>query len=170
MWWSNGVSNSPFLVDKFIGVRNEWCKHGRPRKWANHIASHQFGGSQHKCPFESIIAIDIMLQFTKAMWYFHDRKIAHKDLKSTNVFVFQPKRTKFQSLGWYLYVKLVDFGIFKLYNKIETNGTQHSNKGINIYVTLEVKFGKQLRVEANGLKFLPKVDVWSFAMMFENSY
>jgi serine/threonine protein kinase len=67
-------------------------------------------------------------------------------------------------------VKLVDFGIFKLYNKIETNGTQHSNKGINIYVTLEVKFGKQLRVEANGLKFLPKVDVWSFAMMFENSY
>lgn len=109
----NGVSNSPFLVDKFIGV------------W-----------SQHKCPFESIVAIDIMLQFAKAMWYFHNRKIAHKDLKSTNVFVLQPKRTKFQSLEPYLYLKLVDFVIFKLYNKIETNGTQSSNEGTNIYVTL----------------------------------
>jgi hypothetical protein len=26
---------------------------------------------------------------------FHNKKIAHKDLKSTNVFVLQPKRTKF---------------------------------------------------------------------------
>jgi serine/threonine protein kinase len=66
-------------------------------------------------------------------------------------------------------VKLVDFGIFKLYNKIETNGTQSSNKGINAYVTLEVKFGEQSRVENNDLKFHPKVDLWSFAMTFENS-
>lgn len=130
----NGVSHSPFLVDKFCEVCSQWCKHGTPRKWANHIANHQFRGSQHKYPFDSIVAIDIMLQFAKAMWYFHNRKIAHKDLNSTNVFVLQPKTTKFRSLGRYLYVKLVNFGIFKLYNKIETNGTQSSNKGINIYV------------------------------------
>ncbi len=67
-------------------------------------------------------------------------------------------------------MKLVNFGTFKLYNKIETNGTQSSNKGINIYVTLEMKFGKQLRVEDNDLKFFPKVDVWSFAMTLENSH
>lgn len=67
-------------------------------------------------------------------------------------------------------MKLVDFGIFKLYKKIETNGTQSSNKDINISVTLEVKFGEQLKVEDNGLKFLPKVDVWSFAKTFKNSH
>jgi hypothetical protein len=31
-----------------------------------------------------------------------------------------------------------------------------------------VKFGEQLIVEGNGLKFLPKVDIWSFAMTFKN--
>jgi hypothetical protein len=33
-----------------------------------------------------------------------------------------------------------------------------------------MKFGEQLRVEDNDLKFFPKVDVWSFAMTFENSH
>jgi serine/threonine protein kinase len=131
----NGVSNSPFLVDEFIGVCNQWCKHGRSRKWANHIASRQFRGSQHKCPFESTIAIDIVLQFANAMWYFHNRKIARKDLKSTNVLCCNLREQNFKFLDDNLYVKLVDFGIFKLYNKIETNGTQSSNKGTNIYVT-----------------------------------
>jgi hypothetical protein len=41
---------------------------------------------------------------------------------------------------------------------------------VQTYMLLKVKFGEQLIIQNNGLKFFPKVDVWSFAMMFKNSH
>jgi hypothetical protein len=110
-------------------------------------------------PFQLHVAIDIMLQIAKAMRYLHTKKIVHRDLKPKNILV-QPD---IDSEG-YVQVKLADFGISKFYNMSETPSLQTSEKGTSAYAAPEV-FKQKPEHADNTLKFPPKADVWSFAMV-----
>jgi hypothetical protein len=113
-------------------------------------------------PFQFHVAIDIMLQIAKAMRYLHNKKskkIVHRDLKPKNILV-QPN---IDSEG-YLQVKLADFGISKFYNMTETPSLQTPEKGTSAYAAPEVFKQKQEPADRT-LKFPPKADVWSFAMV-----
>lgn len=63
--------------------------------------------------------VNVMIQITNGVFYLHDMKVAHHDLKPQNVVIvdFEMDKKKKNS---YIYVKLIDFGISKA--KMNGNG------------------------------------------------
>jgi hypothetical protein len=141
--------------DKKSYIMMEWM----PKDLCDHIDDQFEGGSY--TPFKLHVAIDIMLQVANAMRYLHNKKIVHRDLKTSNILV-QPIM---ECSEGYLHVKLADFGIAKTYNMTETSSTQTPNKGTPAYAAPEVSFGQPMVYGEKSPKFPPKADVWSFAMV-----
>jgi serine/threonine protein kinase len=141
--------------DKKSYIMMEWM----PKDLCTHIED-QFEGESYT-PFKLHVAIDIMLQVANAMRYLHNRRIVHRDLKTSNILV-QPIMEFSEG---YLHVKLADFGIAKTYNMTETSSTQTPGQGTPAYAAPEVNFGQPVVHGEKSPKFPPKADVWSFAMV-----
>ncbi len=109
-------------------------------------------------PFQLHVAIDIMLQVAKAMYYLHNKKlkkIVHSDLKTSNILV-QPLA---DSSEGYVHVKLADFGMSK------PSSSLTFKRATSVYAAPEV-FNLESKHGNNRSKnLLPKIDVWSFAMV-----
>ena len=73
--------------------------------------------------------LNIFTQICLAVKHVHDRKILHRDLKTSNVFLTDDNR-----------VKLGDFGIAKVLNK--TNSKAKSFVGTPYYISPEIIEGK----------------------------
>ena len=67
-------------------------------------------------PFSLYVAIGIMLQVAKAMRHLHERKLAHRDLKTSNILVNRMTKSMIDlHTQGYWEVKLSDFGLSKAY-------------------------------------------------------
>lgn len=113
-------------------------------------------------PFSLPVAIDTMLQVAQAMRHVHEKKLAHRDLKTSNILV-QPVGEECSELHMegYLEVKLADFGSSKAYTNSSISGDLTRNTGTTVYGAPEI-FGKE--EIARERNFPPKADVWSFGM------
>jgi hypothetical protein len=67
------------------------------------LDNHEIQGA----PFKLLEAIDIMLQVAEGMHYLHQKKVVHRDLKSTNILV------KCDEHDGHVYAKVADFGLSK---------------------------------------------------------
>ncbi len=144
-----------YWKDKKSHIMMEWM----PKNLYTHIKAQVQG--KHGTPFKLHVAIDIMLQVANAMRYLHDRRIVHRDLKTSNILV----EPIMECSEGYLHVKLADFGIAKTYNMTETSSTQTPGQGTPAYAAPEVNFGQLVVHGKKSSKFPPKADVWSFAMV-----
>jgi len=109
-------------------------------------------------PFPLHVAIDTMLQITKAMCQLHDNKMTHRDLKPGNVLVAKVSDNMPDFRHGYLHVKLADFGSCKWHDL--SWASQTPNKGSTRYTAPELFSQTGGRIQA-----YPKgADVWSFGV------
>jgi serine/threonine protein kinase len=99
-------------------------------------------------------ALDIILQIAYGMCYLHDRGIAHRDLKTSNVVVRRITAPQLQS---YLQAKVVDFGISKVNLQDKSNTITRPKIGTTTYMPPEAF--------SNGRANWFKADVYSFSVM-----
>ena len=114
-------------------------------------------------PLPEDVALDVMLQLSKAMWHLNSKDIAHRDLKPGNVLVNpvgNNETPELNSLG-YLRVKLADFGLAKTKALTSALNTQPA-VGTKMYSAPEV-FNKDI---ISYQKYPRKADVWSFGVIF----
>ena len=117
--------------------------------------------SQHiiaQGPLKEMDAVDIMLQIAKGMCYLHDMKVAHRDIKPTNVVVTPSNDAQLINLKC-IDVKLLDFDISKVEVKHSPEKPLGRNIGTRGYMAPEA-MAKELP-EVAALK----ADVFSFGMM-----
>ncbi|KAG0622178.1 hypothetical protein M758_3G077500 [Ceratodon purpureus] len=119
-------------------------------------------GVARSMPFSLPVAIDTMLQVAQAMRQVHEKRLTHRDLKSSNILV-KPMGEEYLELHTegYLEVKLADFGSSKAYTNSSISGDLTRNTGTTVYGAPEI-FGKE--EIARERNFPPKADVWSFGM------
>jgi serine/threonine protein kinase len=113
-------------------------------------------------PFPLPVAIDTMLQVAQAMRVLHEKKLAHRDLKTSNILV-KPVDEGYLELyrEGYLEVKLADFGSAKAYVNSSQTGDLTRNTGTTVYGAPEIFEKEKVLRERN---FPRKADVWSFGM------
>lgn len=104
---------------------------------------------QHEQGFALPVAIGMILQIARAIYYLHCRSVAHLDLKSSNVMVKVP-----DSPDGYVQVKLGDFGSAK----IGLSG-EDQKVGTTRYRAPELSVNPERREQD-----LAKADVYSFAL------
>ncbi len=109
------------------------------------------------------VAIDIMIQLAAGMMYLHERKVAHRDLKSQNILV-QPLFP--QEPKGYQYAKLADLGLAKI--REDSTFSNLTTVGTTRWMAPELydrwNDNKQ-PVDVEPAKRYPfKPDVYSFAM------
>jgi serine/threonine protein kinase len=63
----------------------------------------------HKVPFSMPVVVDIILQMARALNYMHGKRVAHLDVKPSNILATPASVPELADLG-YVDVKLVDFG------------------------------------------------------------
>ena len=102
-------------------------------------------------------AVDIMLQITNGMCYLHDMKVAHRDIKPTNVVVTPSNHSPLDLKC--IDVKLLDFGFSKVEVKHSPEKPAVQNIGTHGYMAPEAMAKKLSEVDAL------KADVFSFGMM-----
>ncbi|GLJ05199.1 hypothetical protein SUGI_0013480 [Cryptomeria japonica] len=110
------------------------------------------------------VAVDIMLQISRAMEYLHSHKIMHMDLKAANVLIQPSAVPEFRYQG-YGRVKLCDFGHSSL--RLHSFRCSDWPKGTSHWRAPEVFVDPQedLEIEAEPLKeYTYKADVYSFGM------
>ncbi|KAG0582667.1 hypothetical protein KC19_3G076400 [Ceratodon purpureus] len=119
-------------------------------------------GVARSMPFSLPVAIDTMLQVAQAMRQVHEKRLTHRDLKTSNILV-KPMGEEYLELHTegYLEVKLADFGSSKAYTNSSISGDLTRNTGTTLYGAPEI-FGKE--EIARERNFPPKADVWSFGM------
>jgi serine/threonine protein kinase len=109
------------------------------------------------------VAIDIMIQLAAGMMYLHERKVAHRDLKSHNILV-QPLFP--QEPNGYQCAKVADFGLAKI--REESTCSNLSTVGTTRWMAPELYDGRndnKQPVDVKPAKYDPfKPDVYSFAM------
>jgi serine/threonine protein kinase len=109
------------------------------------------------------VAIDIMIQLAAGMMYLHERKVAHRDLKSHNILV-QPLFP--QEPKGYQYAKVADFGHAK--TREESTFSNLSTVGTTKWMAPELYDGwndNKQPVDVKPAKRYPfKPDVYSFAI------
>ena len=117
--------------------------------------------SQHleaKESLKEMDALDIMLQIANGMCYLHDMKVAHRDLKPTNVVVAPSNDSLLIHLEC-IDVKILDFGISKVEVKHFPEVPTGQNIGTCGYIAPEA-MAKELS-EVDALK----ADVFSYGMV-----
>jgi serine/threonine protein kinase len=108
---------------------------------------------------ELAVALDIMLQIAEGMQYLHEKKVAHRDLKSANVLINPVKILGTENAG-YAQVKLADFGLSKLKDSSATFSMQTTNTGTTRWMAPEL-FEEPV-LNKCGYPF--KADVYSYAI------
>ena len=100
-----------------------------------------------KRKFSEMSAAYIMYQIFRALFYCHStHHLMHRDIKPENIVVFKENNTGEDLYG----VKLIDFGIAKIFNKLDKNKEQKIKGSFN-YIAPEV-------IKRN---YDEKCDIWS---------
>ena len=100
-----------------------------------------------KRKFSEMSAAYIMYQIFRALFYCHStHHLMHRDIKPENIVVFKENNTGEDLYG----VKLIDFGIAKIFNKLDKNKEQKIKGSLN-YMAPEV-------IKRN---YDEKCDIWS---------
>ena len=100
-----------------------------------------------KKKFSELSAAYIMFQIFRALIYCHNtHHLVHRDIKPENIVVFR----KNNALEDLYDVKLIDFGISKIFNKVEKNNDNRIKGSLN-YIAPEVLKGQ----------YNEKCDIWS---------
>ncbi|KAG0576703.1 hypothetical protein KC19_5G101300 [Ceratodon purpureus] len=151
--------NHPNIV-KFIS-----CGHDRENSW-HFIAMEHMEASlcavikkrtkaKKGAPFPILSAVHIMLQIANGTCYLHDKGVAHRDFKTSNVVVRQLTAPHLQD---YIQVKLVDFGLSKARLRASRSNTISEPKIGTTHYRAPEAFQ---RGRANWFK----ADVYSFGLM-----
>ncbi|CAM6036319.1 unnamed protein product [Sphagnum compactum] len=141
--------------------------HGLMRK---RLDNHEIQGA----PFKLLEAIDIMLQVAEGMHYLHQKKVVHRDLKSTNILV------KCDEHDGHVYAKVADFGLSKTKESSCTYSNLTMDQGTTRWMAPEL-FGNfdqsvpiqvcqetqhpSLSNEQISRRYPFKVDIYSFGMV-----
>ena len=122
-----------------------------------------------RTPFPIQVAMDIIIQIAKGMSYLHEKKIAHRDLKPTNVLVRKTMVDKSLKDN-YVNVKLADFGLSKM--DVYSNISEELSQGIGtrLYKAPELFQNNKRKIENMMYSLVEKVnaheaDVYSFGVM-----
>lgn len=119
----------------------------------------------HGPPFNILEALDLMLQVAEGVFFLHEKKIVHRDLKSHNIMVRCAKARGMDVK--YIKVKVADFGLSRTKEKSQTYSGQTQNMGTTRWMAPEMmKFGNDDgQVGELDLKHPFKCDIYSFAMV-----
>ncbi|CAN5970163.1 unnamed protein product [Sphagnum jensenii] len=134
------------------------------------LHNHEIQGA----PFKLLEAIDIMLQVAEGMHYLHQKKVVHRDLKSTNILV------KCDEHDGHVYAKVADFGLSKTKESSCTYSNLTMDQGTTRWMAPEL-FGNfdqsvpiqvcqetqhpSLSNEQISRRYPFKVDIYSFGMV-----
>jgi hypothetical protein len=134
------------------------------------LDNHEIQGA----PFKLLQAIDIMLQVAEGMHYLHQKKVVHRDLKSTNILV------KCDEHDGHVYAKVADFGLSKTKESSCTYSDLTMDQGTTRWMAPEL-FGNfdqsvpiqvcqetqhpSLSNEQISRRYPFKVDIYSFGMV-----
>ncbi len=123
-------------------------------------------GSDQSEAFELDVALDIMLQIAEGMQYLYQKRILHRDLKSSNILV-DPVDSSAMAKKGYLRVKVTDFGLAKIKAASATSSLQ-SRVGTTRWMAPELHPSSHVD-ESSGPgsneKHHPfKADVYSYAV------
>ena len=125
-----------FIYDDKYYLITEYCKGGD-----------LFDLIKKKKKFSELSAAYIMFQIFRALIYCHNtHHLVHRDIKPENIVVFR-KNNAMEDL---YDVKLIDFGISKIFNKVDKNINNRIKGSLN-YIAPEVLEGK----------YNDKCDIWS---------
>jgi hypothetical protein len=120
-------------------------------------------------PFNLHVAIDIMLQIAEGMKYLHEQRIAHRDLKSSNILVNPVESSEMAKAG-YLHVKLADFGLSKI-RATSANFSSQLSVGKSLWRAPELygmhdSYPDKLEQRTQKRSNMPtKADVYSFGLV-----
>lgn len=109
-------------------------------------------------PFTILEAIGMMLQIAQGMYYLHEMKIVHRDLKAANILVSIVKAEGVCCVQ----AKVADFGLSRTKETSKTNSYQKYVVGTSRWMAPEVI---NCRTGGNKVDNPFKSDVYSFAMV-----
>jgi hypothetical protein len=122
-------------------------------------------------PLSILAAVDLMLQVARGLKYLHSRRVAHRDVKSTNVLVKRLSGApELKYIEGYLNAKLADFGLSKTKNSSTRYANQTPNVGTRRWMAPEVFKITKDKIDCDVVQ-LPeivhpfKADVYSFAIV-----
>jgi hypothetical protein len=123
-------------------------------------------GSDQSEPFQLDVALDIMLQIAEGMQYLYQKRILHRDLKSSNILV-DPVDSSAMAKKGYLRVKVTDFGLAKIKAATATFSAQ-SEVGTTRWMAPELHTSSHIGESSHpgpNKKHHPfKADVYSYAI------
>jgi serine/threonine protein kinase len=105
------------------------------------------------------VALDIMLQIAEGIQYLHEKRVAHRDLKSMNILINPLKILGMENAG-YVQVKVTDFGLSKIKEASATYSMQTANTGTTRWMAPEL-FEEP---DPNQCRYPFKADVYSYAI------
>ena len=119
-------------------------------------------------PFRLPIALDIIFQIAKGLRYLHDRGIAHRDVKSSNILI-SPSSLPYLARKGYIEVKLADFGLAKAKLTSSTSAPQTQNVGTTLWRAPELFTARSdCYVDDEGKSksrsYPKKADIYSFGI------
>ena len=120
-----------------IGIVMEYIKGESLKDWINTISPSK--------SISEITAKEIMKQLINIVSYCHDEVYVHRDLKLDNIMVLE------ESKETDIKIKLIDFGIARMYNEVSKSGTL-------IYSPPEI-------VDESHLETDPAIDVWALGVI-----
>jgi hypothetical protein len=121
-------------------------------------------------PLSILAAVDLMLQVARGLKYLHSRRVAHRDVKSTNVLVKRLSGApELKYIEGYLNAKLADFGLSKTKNSSTRYANQTPNVGTRRWMAPEVFKNTEDKdsdaVQLPKIAYPFKADVYSFAIV-----
>lgn len=120
-----------------------------------------------KAPFTISEAVDIMLQIADGVNYLHEKRVAHRDLKSQNILV---RTLKDVQDVHYIQCKIADFGL----SKTKETSSTYLNRTMNVGTTrwmapelmkFEIPGAAPSQPNTPSRNYPFKTDVYSFAMV-----
>jgi len=105
------------------------------------------------------VALDIMLQIAEGIQYLHEKRVAHRDLKSMNILINPLEILGMENAG-YVQVKVTDFGLSKIKEASATYSMQTANTGTTRWMAPEL-FEEP---DPNKCRYPFKADVYSYAI------
>lgn len=129
-------------------------------------------------PFSEAVAVDIMLQLARTMWYMHSKDVVHRDLKPSTVLVRPVGEVPELHDQGFLQVKLGDVGVFVREHMVrehllrehlpKSRKVDSTEVGNSLYRAPELlsslNSGEE-KVVSEILKHAQMADVWSFGML-----